>query len=72
MQNKKAMASSDAETDSTGDWSGRVVAYRDFAMDLAARRGSAGEPDTPRNAGNRRTASKKALLKALENLGATW
>jgi hypothetical protein len=34
----------------------------------------AAHPDliVPRNAGNRRTASKKALLKAIEDAGGKW
>lgn len=66
------MVSPDLKVNSTGDWSGRVVAYGDFAIDLAARREALGEPEVPRNTGNRRTNSKRALLKALARLGAAW
>jgi hypothetical protein len=31
-----------------------------------------GNPELPRNAGANRTASKKALLKAIEEAGGTW
>lgn len=31
-----------------------------------------GNPEAPRNSGLRRTESKKALLKAIEDLGGTW
>ena len=30
------------------------------------------EPDLPRNSGERRTESKKALLKAIEEAGGKW
>lgn len=43
-----------------------------FGRDLARRRAAAGEPVPPRNAGNRRTASKKALLAAIEDAGGRW
>ncbi len=66
------MVSPDPKWSGAGDWPGRVVAYRDFAADLATRRKALGEPDVPRNTGNRRTASKQALLEALDQLGAKW
>lgn len=66
------MASPDPRMRSVGNWPGRVVAYREFAMDLVARREGLGEVEVPRNAGNRRTASKQALLKALDQLGTKW
>lgn len=73
MENEeRIMASPSPKMNSTGEWSGRVVAYRDLAIDLAARREALGGPDVPRNAGNRRTDSKQALLKALHQLGAKW
>jgi hypothetical protein len=43
-----------------------------FAADVARRREVAGHPEMPRNSGNRRTASKRALLKAIEELGGKW
>jgi hypothetical protein len=39
---------------------------------VAARRAALGNPDLPRNPGNRRTASKQALLKAIEQAGGKW
>lgn len=66
------MASPISKTDTFGDWQGRIIAHADFASRLAARREAIGEPDMPRNSGNRRTASKRALLKALDQLGADW
>lgn len=43
-----------------------------FAAELAARRTALGNPELPRNAGGRRSASKKALLKAIEAAGGKW
>lgn len=48
------------------------VSFADFAADVARRRARVGIVDMPRNAGNRRTESKKALLKAIEELGGKW
>lgn len=44
----------------------------DFGRELAARRAALGNPELPRNSGKRRTASKKALLKAIEATGKRW
>ena len=46
--------------------------HRDFAAGLAERRALVGEPVMPRNAGDRRTPSKRALLKAIEDAGGEW
>lgn len=43
-----------------------------FVADIERRRAAAGYPEMPRNSGNRRTASKRALLKAIEDAGGTW
>lgn len=44
-----------------------------FAGDIARRREALSEPlEVPRNAGTRRTASKRALLKAIEAVGGKW
>ena len=43
-----------------------------FGRDLARRRAELGNPEAPRNSGLRRTESKKALLKAIEDLGGKW
>lgn len=43
-----------------------------FGARLAARRAALGNPDMPRNAGTRRTASKTALLRAIMKAGGTW
>jgi hypothetical protein len=48
------------------------VNFREFAADLARRREALGEINMPRNSGKRRTASKKALLKAIKDAGGKW
>ena len=40
------------------------VSFEAFGQDILRRRAAAGDPVVPRNAGNNRTASKRALLKA--------
>lgn len=49
-----------------------AVTFEDFAADIARRREAAGNPDMPRNSGKRRTASKRVLLKAIEDAGGKW
>lgn len=39
---------------------------------IAARRVTMGRGDVPRNSGVRRTESKRALLKAIEDAGGKW
>ena len=63
------MASNISEAE---DWLGPVTTHEEFAARLFARRAELGNPDMPRNSGNRRTASKRALLKAIEELGGKW
>ena len=48
-----------------------AVSFDAFGQDIARRRAAAGDPVVPRNAGNR-TASKRALLKAIEEAGGKW
>jgi len=43
-----------------------------FGRDVERRRAAAREVDLPRNAGKLRTASKRALLKAIEKAGGNW
>ena len=43
-----------------------------FSDALSRRRAELGNPDLPRNSGERRTESKKALLKAIEDAGGKW
>ena len=73
------MASKISKADSAPDWAGPRISHKDFAAKLAARRAELGmtNPADPeqvegRNSGERRTESKKALLKAIENLGGKW
>jgi len=49
-----------------------VVDMAEFGRDLQRRREAAGNPDPPRNSGKRRTAGKRALLKAIEDSGGKW
>lgn len=49
-----------------------VVDMAAFGRELAARRAALGDPELPRNSGKRRTASKRALLKAIEKAGGRW
>lgn len=39
---------------------------------IAVRKAALGLPDPPRNAGRNRTASKRALLEAIEDAGGKW
>lgn len=66
------MASPTSTNDAAGEWQGRTVSHTEFSGWLAERRQLLGNPEMPRNAGNRRTDSKQALLEALNQLGATW
>ena len=52
--------------------SDRPIPFAEWAEYIAQRRAAVGELDVPRNAGNRRTESKKALLRAIEELGGKW
>ncbi len=52
--------------------SAQPVSFEEFAADIARRREAAGNPELPRNSGTRRTASKRALLKAIEEAGGRW
>lgn len=63
-----------SSTDKTENWPGRRIAFKSFAADLARRRAELGitDADIPRNSGLRRTASKKALLKAIKDAGGNW
>lgn len=49
-----------------------VIDMAELGARIAERRATLGNPDLPRNAGKRRTASKKALLKAIEAAGGDW
>ena len=48
------------------------IALEALGRRIAARKAELGLPDPPRNAGKNRTASKRALLKAIEDAGGKW
>ena len=48
------------------------MAFADVAADVARRQAEYGPVNPPRNAGNRRTESKRALLRAIEEAGGKW
>lgn len=54
------------------NWTGRRIDFPAFSDALSKRRAELGEPDLPRNSGEQRTESKKALLKAIKDAGGTW
>ena len=69
------MASKRLKTDPQGTdpaWTGRRVDFPAFSAALAKRRAELAEPDLPRNSGENRTASKRALLKAIADAGGKW
>jgi hypothetical protein len=59
-------------TISESDWPGKRIDHAQYAAKLAARRELLGQPQLPRNSGTRRTESKRALLKAIEDAGGKW
>jgi hypothetical protein len=61
-----------SKTSRANDKEERVIDMAAFTPELARRRAAAGAPVVPRNAGKRRTASKRALLKAIEDVGGDW
>ena len=50
----------------------RAIPVAEFTARIERRRQETGITDLPRNSGERRTESKKALLKAIEDLGGHW
>jgi hypothetical protein len=48
------------------------ISLDEMGASLARRRAELGEIEIPRNSGTRRTASKRALLKAIEEAGGKW
>lgn len=50
----------------------KAVPLAAFVADIDRRRAETGITELPRNSGKRRTASKKALLKAIEDAGGKW
>ena len=69
---KRRVATMVSKTSPDPVWTGRRIDFPTFCAELSARRAAAGDPPVPRNAGNNRTASKRALLKAIEDAGGTW
>lgn len=70
------MASKTSKADVT-NWSGRRLDAAEYGRTLARYRAEVeartGKPlVVPRNSGTRRTASKKALLEAIEATGKRW
>ncbi len=49
-----------------------VIDMAEMGAAIAARKGQLGIPDLPRNSGARRTPSKQALLKAIDDAGGKW
>ena len=49
-----------------------IIDMAQLGTAVAQRKAQLGIPDLPRNSGKRRTASKKALLKAIEAAGGKW
>ncbi len=50
----------------------RAVPVADFVARIESRRQETGITEFPRNSGERRTESKKALLKAIADVGGKW
>ena len=50
----------------------RATPVAEFTARIERRRQETGITDLPRNSGERRTESKKALLKAIEDAGGKW
>ena len=50
----------------------KPIPLDEFVAYVERRRLETGISDMPRNAGNRRTESKRALLKAIEDAGGKW
>lgn len=48
------------------------VTLEDLGARIARREAELGGVSVPRNTGARRTASKRALLKAIEDIGGKW
>ncbi|HJS13422.1 hypothetical protein [Sphingopyxis sp.] len=66
------MASQRSKPELAADWTGPRIDFARFSAELAARRAALGNPGLPRNAGNNRTESKKALLEAIKAMGGKW
>jgi hypothetical protein len=60
------MASQRSKLELALDRAGPRTDFSRFSADFAAFRATLGNRELPRNAGNRRTTSKKALLEAID------
>ena len=49
-----------------------ILTLEEFGAEVARRQAKLGDTTLPRNTGPRRSASKKALLKAIEAVGGKW
>lgn len=65
-------SNSSPKSDLPADSGLRRASHQDMAEKRTRRRAELGDVAVPRNAGTRRTASKRALLKAIEDAGGTW
>ncbi len=62
-----------SKADKSGEQGGRRISFNEFAAKVQARRETLSDQlSIPRNDGARRTASKRALLKAINATGANW
>ncbi|MBW8755267.1 MAG: hypothetical protein JF595_14175 [Sphingomonadales bacterium] len=66
------MASKTSKPELDADRGLRRVSHREKVEKLVRRRAEVGEVEVPRNSGLRRNASKRALLKAIEDAGGKW
>ena len=69
---KRLVAMASRSSKANPEWTGRRIDFPAFSEALAKRRAELGEPELPRNSGQNRTPSKRALLKAIEDLGGKW
>lgn len=61
-----------SKAEKNANWQGKRVRFADAVVELAQRRSEVEVPDSPRNSGDRRTPSKRALLKAIKEAGGKW
>ena len=66
------MASKTSKAELDADRGLRRVSHREMVEKLIRRRAELGEVHVPRNSGTRRTPSKRALLKAIDDAGGKW
>lgn len=50
----------------------KAIPLAEFAAEIERRRQETGITELPRNSGERRTASKRALLRAIMEAGGVW